>query len=284
MQNFSQDLKNSVYGPQYYKDLQQKPFSYSLRYCALFGLLITLLATAALSIIYLPGIKTVANKAVAQLIEFYPAELQILIKDDQVSTNVSEPYFIKTPTGLPAPAGFSAEKTRIENFIVIDTQTPFTFDKFREYKAFVWLTKDAVAFLDNSSGSLSGVRYLPLENTPDFILTKDVAQTFWEKIQPLLDRWLNLIIPVVALMMIFWQVWLLIYLLLFALVIKLIVGASIDYKKAYQLGLHLFTPAILLVLLFKVVGLIAPLLFTISAVIFALLNLKSKRIEAAPAQ
>ena len=131
MQDFFQDIKNSFYGPKYYQGLLKKPFFYSLRLFVMFGLLVALLSALVFSFAFLPRVKSVLSQAGTQLIEHFPSELQLTVKDNKVSTNVPEPYFIKVPVG------FSAGPQVVENLAVIDTQTAFSFEKFKEYKSVI---------------------------------------------------------------------------------------------------------------------------------------------------
>jgi hypothetical protein len=278
MKTFFLDIKSSVYNPSFYKELLNKSFSYSLKYYALFGLLVSILASVVFAFVYLPDIKNIVNKVAVQVIDYYPQELQLTLKNNQVSTNVPEPYYIKAPTG------FSGDDYRIENIVVIDTFSPFSFEKFRDYKSLAWITRNGIVFVDEDTGELGGARYLPLENMPDFVLTGDGVQSFWAELKPILGRIVNLITVFVLVGAIFWFSWLMLYLLILALVIRLIAGKELDYKKAYQLGLHLFTPAVLVVLLSMAIGFSLPFLFTIAAVIFAFLNLKGLKPEPVQTQ
>ena len=97
---FFKNIKNSIYNPEYYSNLLNKPFSYSLKYFLLFSFIIALLLTVDSSFSALPKIKSFLDVAGKKTIQYYPDELQITIKNGKTSTNVNEPYFIKTPPGI----------------------------------------------------------------------------------------------------------------------------------------------------------------------------------------
>ena len=89
------NIKNSIYSPKFYKELLEKPFSFSFKYFAIFALTISLFVTIIFSVIYIPGIKFFIDEFGYNVIDYYPEELQVTIKNGQVFTNVQEPYFIQ---------------------------------------------------------------------------------------------------------------------------------------------------------------------------------------------
>lgn len=133
--NFIQNFKQSFYSPRFYKELRGKSIWFSFRY---FFTLVGLLAVLVAALWSAPAIKGTRSflDSLVPYLHKYPAELVVVIKDGKASTNVPEPYFIKTPSGLcegsssASPAGACA----FENIFTIDTRTPYEEAKFKEYK------------------------------------------------------------------------------------------------------------------------------------------------------
>jgi hypothetical protein len=95
---FLTKIKNSIYGPKYYQELINLPFSYSLKYFSLFAFIFSLLLVVKFSIFSLPQLYSALNGIGPTIIASYPQELEVSVKGGNVSTNVNEPYFFKAPS------------------------------------------------------------------------------------------------------------------------------------------------------------------------------------------
>lgn len=263
---FFNNIKNSIYSPKFYQELFSKPFSYSFKYFVLFALLVSLVLTVILSFTAIPPLKEFVENIGPEIMQYYPQELQITVKSGLVSTNVQEPYFIRSPQEF--------NKDGIENLLVIDTKNDFSLEGFNSYKTAVLLTKNSIVYYKDSA-----INIQPIDTNINFYLDKNKISGFYEKIRPFLNFIYPAFILIVFAGYLFSFLFKMAYLLLGALVIEVagkIKKVKIGYKKSYQFGFHLLTVVILIEMLadlFKV-NLGIPFLFTILLFIFALLNIE----------
>jgi len=273
---FLKDIKESVYGPSYYNAVKDKPFSYSLKYYLLLSLLVAFLSTVMLSFVVVPKIKTFLNVFTEEVLNIYPEELTITIRGGEAFTNVQEPYFIEAPQEWKE--GFPSSYN-IENIVVIDTETSFSMEKFRDYRSLCYLSREGIACYEENGA----VTVTSLREVPDIMIDKALVSSSFQKVSP----FLNLIYPVVFIL--FWMglfvflLFRLVYLLIAALLVWGIYGikkVKIGYKKSYQIGMHLMTLPVLLTLLiqyplnFLGMNIRFPFLFTILFLVAAALNLR----------
>ncbi len=276
---FFKNIKNSIYGPDYYSSVTTKPFSYSFKYYLLFVLLISLVSTIILCFKVIPAVKPILDTVTGEILEYYPDELSITIKGGEASTNVQEPYFIK----LPEEWGGEREEVGIENLLAINTKKEFSIEDFRSYNAVCYLAKKSLTCYDEDRT----MQIIPLSEMPDMTIDENLISSLAGKIEP----FLKIIYPLIALaiflglfiMLLFRLVYLLIAALLIWIVAK-IRKAGVGYKKSYQLGIQLMTLPIIITLPVKYllslakINLSFPFLFTILLILVAAVNLKPKAI------
>jgi len=275
---FWKKVEKSVYGPEYYKELPAKPFSYSLSYFLLLTAAMAFFVTLVTLFTVLPSVGSFINSTGAKVLQYYPDDLVITIQNGKVSTNQKEPYVLALPAEIKNAASSSANKPPA-NLVVIDTNDPFSIDAFQKADTLLYLTKDSVVMQDNQGK----ITITPLNRVSNFKLDKPTLNEWMTKITP----YFRVIYPVIAVgaYFIFFvgMALRLIYLFFFALLVWIVVAArklKLGYKKSYQIGMHAITlPAIVSALLFAFAPQIsAPFLFTGIALIVVLVNLN----EAAP--
>lgn len=270
MKEFLENIKKSIYCPEYYQELLTKPFSYSFKYYLLFSLCLVFIVTIPSSIKAVPKAKEGIKSASSFVVEKYPEELEIKIKDGKAETNVEEPYFIKIPKeGLDS----SEKNFKTENLLVIDTKAGTDLDKFDEYKTVLLLTGENLVYYTDEK-----ITAQPLKEMGSITINKNEIKSFVAKATPYLDAFVSLLpaLILVALLLKFFV--LCVYLIFGALLIFVaakIVKVDIQYGKAYQIGLHLMTLPILATTIEGwVPNLHVPFLFTILLVVGSFLNLK----------
>jgi len=255
--NIFKKIVSSVYSPDFYKTIPESSFGSAIGY---FSLLSLFLAVIYL-IIAIPTLLQSSNqieKYITKLVNSYPENLQVLIKDGKVSTNVTEPYYLYSDNG--------------EKIGVLDTKTPYSASKFAEYNVFFWVAKDS-AFIKNSSGE---VQVEDLSKISNFTLNKEVVNTFRQKIDP----YVSYVNPIVCIFSFLGRFMVsfgrLTYLIFFALPILLVlkimkIGAN--YKAAYKVGIYAMTlPLIVEIILsfFKFKGF--PFMFSLITLAIIILN------------
>jgi hypothetical protein len=210
-----------------------------------------------------PEMKSMLAKASTM----YPKELEVKVKNGIVTTNVEEPYFIKTPTD---------DKDEVEpNLIVIDTKTPFSVSQFDNYKSFVWVSKDAIY----TKSQRNELKVYSLSKIDELTINKSMVDQLIAKVSP----WLVIVIPVLSVLIIIGlfigYVFRLVYLFFLALCIFLmtkVMRCPISYGQSYTVGLYAMTLSFILgILQFFIKGLNIPFLFTIIALIVVAVNLRS---------
>jgi hypothetical protein len=281
---FFADFKQSIYGPDYYQNVLVEPFSRALKYFFILIFFAAVLSTAFFSITFIPKLSSFISTEGTNLVDKYPPNLTITIKNGKASTNVQEPYFIK----LPAPVkSQQAKGSQIENILVLDTNHSFSLDHFKMYKTACVLNDQSFACYDKNQS----IKITSFPDTMNFSLDKAVLINFMARIKP----FLTFLYPI--LMMFFfiglfvaYTILYLVYLLFGALVIWLVVrlkGLHMGYVASYKLGLHLITlPLIINLLLYAAVNLSGmpfqiPFFFTILLVATTLLNIAHANVSVA---
>jgi len=261
------NTKNSIYNPEYYNSLLSEPFSFSLKYFLLFTLIFSAIFSLIYSVRIIPPLRNFLNEKSMEILQRYPEGLEITIKKGKVLTNAEEPYFVKFPKReMPGSTG-------PKNFLVIDTRSDFSLEKFYSYSTAILLTRDSVVSQEKGKVTIN-----QLENFPDFTVNKTVVSSFINKITP----YFNLVIPIVMFGMLFGIYtavsFRLVYLVVAALliwVIGKIKKVNLNYSKSYQIGLHLMTLPIVVTFSLNLVSpqTSIPFLFTILTVVVAFINL-----------
>ncbi len=231
--NIFQQIKSSVYGPEYYKEVVgNMRMRSSIKYLAKLSLLIALLSIVV-SIVFLPKMSKLAKEQINSIVALYPADLEVTITKGKASINQPEPYFIKGVDG--------------KNLIVINTKEAFTVDKFQAYGTFALLSAtEFVAIKDMDTGQL---QVMPLPKQDGFVTKALVLKGQGWLVDAL--PWIFAVI-IVCIGMVFFIgnfVGSLIILFIYALAVWImsqIFKWNLSYKKSYQVGLHAMTLASIL--------------------------------------
>ncbi len=224
--NFLKTVGNSIHSPEFYSKVTKQSFKQSFVYFLLLALILTLLRTiTAIVPLFNEAPKALQNFA-AEIKDCYPKDLEINVINGQASSSAKEPVFISCKDAKP--------------LLVIDTQTPYSSNKFDEYKTDVWITKDTIFYkksdLETRSYSLS-----KLEN---FKLNKEVLNNYYDKFLPYLKFVGPLLLFLAFLGNFLMYDARLIYLLFAALLIFLLTKSfkqNLSYGSAYKVGLHAIT-------------------------------------------
>lgn len=242
------NIKSSIYNPSYYSEILNKPFSYSLKYFLSLACLVALIATIAFSFSTLPKINKFINETGSKALSYYPDDLEVTVKSGKVSTNVSEPYFIKIPDELKnSDRGTVTNPAagEIENLLVIDTKNPATIDLFSGYKTSTLLSYDSFAYYDNGA-----VKIQPLRQEFNGVVTKPKVSAALNKIMPYVRILPFALIPIIFIGLLIGSIFkYLIYLIFAAVIIWIMFKAmkkNLGYGKSYQIGLHAMTLGVIL--------------------------------------
>ncbi len=277
---FWDKVKNSIYGPEFYKELQSKPLSFSFKYFYALASILAVIGTAQFSFQVIPGLTTFLSGLGPEIIDSYPNELVVTIKDGQASSNVAEPYFIKTPESMRNENYRNVPVT--DNFVVIDTKNQFTEENFTKYNSFAVVTKTSLAFRKDNGG----IEIYSLSKMPNLTIDNASVASFVGKIQPFVKlAWPFFILASFAGFLLSFSAEL-IYLLFAALLIWIVAKVKkfpIGYKKSYQAGLHIITLPLLFGVASPLLNIHVPIPFfaTILLVVAALINFEPRKTEPA---
>ena len=265
IKTFVRTFWNSLTKPSYYKDIKEAKFSFSFKYLLSLFLLVSFIVGVSISARTL-GFISQAPKFVEDtksfMVETYPKELKLTLKEGKITTNVKEPYFIDLAED---------KKAAIEPFkhlIVINTKG--SVEDIKSLDSLFLLTSDNLIV---SEGSASGsYRVISLNNALSKIpngvsIDKTLFTSILDKFTPYALKVLpRIIIAVSLLILIFYPllrgtfgfIFQAIFLLPAALV--LFVGAKIakrklSFKKMYQMSLHGATIPVTLSFMFGFSGL-----------------------------
>lgn len=157
MKNFFETFKSSFYSPEFYKQLNTRSLKSTFGYFFLFILLLTIIRAVSLYNPLVNEAPKALKKSADELINCYPDNLEVNISKGEASTSAKQPYFLSCDKSKPASESA---------FLVIDTNTPFSKEKFDEYKTPMYLTKNALVArkndIETNTYSLEKVRDLKI--------------------------------------------------------------------------------------------------------------------------
>ncbi len=261
------NLKNSIYGPDFYASLIHKKAGSSFKYFFGFILVLSLLATIGFVFFRIPTPTTTRMTPYVDKLEaMYPADLVVTIKNGQASTNSA------TPTVIDFPSSLLTDKSP-QHLLVIDTSKTASVELFQTYKTAVLLTRDAVIAM-KQKGDIS---MYPLSKTPDITIDKALISKGIAKVKSFLPYVLPIIFVAMFIAFFIGNIFALVGLLITALLIwplARLLKVRIGYGKAYQIGLHAATLAMILdeTLFLAVPKLQFPFAFTIITLLVVTVN------------
>lgn len=273
-------IRKSIYSPEFYRSILDKPFSFSLKYFYSLVLVFALVLTAVLSFNFIPYFSSLLGDVAPAILESFPEGLVITITDGIASTNMEEPILIPVPEKLSQAV--RRPDFEFKNLMVIDTRNPFQTEQFDAYGTLVLFTRDSLAFKERE-GDLRIQRF---SETTDVQIDKNSISFLAARVDAL-QRW---IVPIVVfgtfVMLMGVYSFSLMYLFLGAVFIWLIgkiKKTELSYKKAYQVGIHAVTLSVFvssITILFPAVR--VPFLFTVIMLFVVWFNLMPRQ-EPIPA-
>lgn len=255
----------------YAKDVLKAKFSFSFKYFVFLMYVLSLVSGVFIAgrlTRYFPQVPSLQEKLRVGAKEFYPQDLVLTFADGKLTTNVDEPYFIE----LPAAFG-QTPQTGYDHFITIDTAADLS--AISTYKTAILLTKSGAFYPDNDS-----YRAFPYSDLEDMTIDRGVYDTMITQALPYVDYLpqvvavliVAFIVLIPLVMTVFSVVGRLIYLFFGAALVWLLgklMGRSLTYGNAYQLGLHLLTVPTIYAVLMGALGAHLPFVYTLIFLVFA---------------
>lgn len=265
-------IKSSIYSPIFYqKDLLNLNPSYSFKYFFALVSIVSVILTIILAIDFIPKTILFFDSLAVNILDYYPQELEIRIKNGEAETNVLTPYFLSFPSKLSQKPG-----EKFENLLVIDLVNNFTIEKFKEYKTVILLTKKNIVYYKDDQIVIEDLRQFP-----NFIINKEIVDNFVGKIDLIKKILIPFVIFAIFFVLLLVYTFKLAYLLIGAFLIMLVLKIlkyNFSYKKCYQVGLHAMTLPILLfgVLRGFYLNISLPFVFSLLMLLVVLINFIKK--------
>ncbi|KKP87052.1 MAG: hypothetical protein UR89_C0008G0024 [Candidatus Roizmanbacteria bacterium GW2011_GWA2_35_8] len=133
-----------MFTPAYYNDIVKAKFSFSLKYLWFLMFLILVVKSFGYGASYIknrPHIKPGVDKFVIEVSNFYPSELELRIRQGELSTNAKEPYIFDLERKMPSD----------KHLIVIDTKG--SIDNYPSYNTYVLATRKAIIYPSKSQSN-----------------------------------------------------------------------------------------------------------------------------------
>lgn len=239
MKNFFQTIKDSFYSREFYSKIGGKPFKSILGYFTLLVLFLTIIRAVSLYNPLVNNVPKEIKKGAEELINCYPDNLEVNISNGQATTSARQPYFLSC----------DKEKSASESaFLVIDTGTTFSKEKFDEYKTPIWLTKNALVAKKNSFETNT----YSLEKINNFKVNKNEINTLYNKTSAYFIYVGPSLLSIASVLIYLGYIFRLVYLLIFSLLVFLISGLmkkDFSYFQVYKTSVYAITPALLIELL-----------------------------------
>jgi len=279
------DIKSSIYNKSFYESVKNMRAGGAWKYFAKISLIQALLLTIIVSIFITPLLVSLfSEESKTKISNYFPEELVLNINKGQVTTNVEEPYVIPYSKIENADLEMKNDKRKLrsENFITIDTQTPFSLDYFESVRSDVLLTKDQM-IVKKSNGQIT---IQPLNTFPDVSLSRAKIFEWISNAEP----FFKFVIPVTV---VFYFVAILIgsvisnliFLVIASFIVWIILKIqkrTLTFEQIYKQALYAITTLVMLEVLLTAVGITIPVL--ISFVIFMMMYFintnPEKKVEA----
>ncbi|HYC83460.1 MAG TPA: DUF1189 family protein, partial [Candidatus Paceibacterota bacterium] len=236
--NLIKEIEHSVFGPEYYAQVLERPLSFSVRYYLAFALLLALVMTAVLSFALVPQLYVLLDRYGGDIVSVFPEGVTLTVKDGILSSNK------KGTIVVPLPESRKVAGEEFMNLAVINPAADFKADDLLKQKALIVIDKDEMLY--QSEGERVVVQ--SLKHTPDVVISRASVTEFFSQIRPMIKVLMPLMVIVIFVLFLAVLALNFVYLLFGALLIMLVSrwrGLRLGYRKAYQVGLHTVTASVL---------------------------------------
>lgn len=272
--SFLKQVRSAIYDPVFYKEQTERPIKQAWKYFFKLAVVVSLLTTIIISIRFLPVASALfSDETMNALLDYYPAELRLTLKDGQASSNMPEPYIVPLPTDWREVT--INERSNLDNLVVIDTKTPFDIEKFAQYKTVMLITKNYIVYEKNHALTIQR-----LQSLPDGVIDRAQIAEWAQKIRP----YLKFILPIGALGILCasFMAWIfskLLYILVLSILVWLVEKLrkiEISYKQVFKLGLYAITAPAIIALLLSIFDLQTGIwIYALIYLIFAFANMRT---------
>ncbi|MFZ2663958.1 MAG: DUF1189 family protein [Patescibacteria group bacterium] len=249
LKTFFYVFKKSISSPEYYKELMETKFVFTVKYYLMLSFLASLLFASFVSIKMIPETREGLRVGTEEIKKAYPDDLVVNIKDGSWSINKPEPYIIPLPEFSK-----TEENIGIDNIIVFYKQG--TIDDFNNSKTFALVNESNILTREGSSG----IKVYPIKDFPNVDVDKTKVVEGVDKVYGYV-KYVPFFLPLILLvgeMLFNYLGSKLIYILWISLAVyllSLLKKSKVNFKSACRVGVHTMTIPIILETL---IGLFVP--------------------------
>jgi len=266
---------NSLTSFEYYKDILNTSFSFSIKYLAMLALVATIITTAVLSTKEIPQVTKWIYEQKATFINLYPQDLEVKVENNKWNINQPQPYIIKTPEI------FVQEDTSMpKNFVIFDQKG--TINDFESRDTLILINETNL--LVKTEGKFE---VHPLKDLPNGILNKDSFIGAINQFDGIIKYVPGVFVVITAVFMFFYYfVFRLFYLIFVAvtlLIVNIVLKPDVEFKHLYRIGLHAMTVPFILDMALRISGIeitaAIPWFFILNVIIGILVMAKAAKIN-----
>lgn len=295
MINFISNIKNSIWGPPFYQNLNNQKTSFTIYYASKLSILLTFIFLAFSTFGWFRvfdisdfSSQNISNLGRNYLQKNFPDTLVLNVRDGKLTSNSKEPIFFP----IPNLQNLSEEDTKdvLENFAVIDTNKDFNLSILKDYSTYALLAHDNAGVYDESKQKLQMLSYSDFQKnfpTSSGEINKKQALLIYETLASYIKR----ILPYIFVFGILFGIlgmfmWICLGILIFALftgLLAFLLTRFTKYRKSlgewYLIAIHADTlPVILLYTLGLLINIFyITFSYTLLVLILVYLNAKDNR-------
>lgn len=241
MKSFLSQLRQSLYRSPLYRHLDSNSASRAISYVAVLIALIALAKAIGFGAIFGPMLGDMKNEF-ERLIDRYPNELVLTIKDGSLSMNRTSPLVIPVEPGNELGKNY-------KNLVVIDTAKNLDLETYSSYDTMVLITKSGAMYEKDRK-----VEVQSFKEAPDYVVTKAKAGELKSTVDKFFGKFSAFVIIFMTLFM-----WIMIAIggfilalflsligILPALAFSRMRGWKLSFSQLYALALYAYTIVVLL--------------------------------------
>jgi hypothetical protein len=260
--NFFKNIRDSFYNLSFYEERKSKSGASAFGYLVKLLLLVVLVETIAMAFVAVPAfLFFTSDQKITSVVNYFPAELKLTIKDGHVSTNVKEPYSLAvSPITSSTTIVSGAISSTTENIFVIDTVSSSSIERFSEYHTAVLITRDYI--VSRKDGRSTALTLQSLASAPNMVVDRDQINQWVMKIKPIIPWFIPILIVgffiVIFIVNLISNIIIDLLFSLVALIIQKFRKDPMTYGTIFKLGFYGLTTPIIISLLLVFVGLSLP--------------------------
>jgi len=225
----------------YYRDIIRADLRFSIKYFTVLALIAALITSVTVSVTAVPKLQKGIDTAMADVLDSFPDNLIITIKDSKFNVNQPEPYAIPLPKSFVGED--KTEEGKMKNIIVFDSQG--TIEDLEKYNTLALI--NATNILVRNQGK---IEVYPLKDFPDGQFSKGDIVQLVDKVRPYMIYLPHAVITLVLIAsLLYFSTFKVAYLAFMGL---LLFGVgrgrklNISYTRALQVAIHSMTLPLLI--------------------------------------